>query len=499
MSELCRLEALIDKEDLAKRIAAIEAKLPIGVRPRQLPVRSLVLGMALTQDRGRPAQLTRVHEALCALPLSAQRHLAVLASWKGADHLLTYRQTEYLMGRVEEVLAKDEPDGLASEGLAGLLDAFVEASVPAAYKDVSSSLAVDWTDYESFAHPPGKDGLSADPEASWGHRRGGGPGEKSELFFGHYLSLATMVADEGGEEAPELVREMTLSSCCHDPVPVQVSALCRRAAGGLVLGDVLADSGYAHRVPEHFALPLRALGAKLVIDLHPRDRGPQGTFEGAICHNGNCYCPATPKPLFELGPLPRDAGPAELETHDQMTAELSRYKLSPISAEDDDGYQRISCPAVAGKCRCPLRPASMGLAYAHPEVLSPPEHPPVCCSKKSLTVPPSVNAKTRQRHDYPSKAHRRSYARRTAVERSNSRIKDPATVDIQKGWCRLTGLVGPSLFLAVALAVRNLALLDAFEERQAENERRRLAGLPLRTRRRRRRTLRELATANAPP
>ena len=50
-------------------------------------------------------------------------------------------------------------------------------------------------------------------------------------------------------------------------------------------------------------------------------------------------------------------------------------------------------------------------------------------------MPPSVNVKTAQKHDYPSKAHRRSHARRTAVERSNSRVKDPASIDVAKGWC----------------------------------------------------------------
>ena len=50
---------------------------------------------------------------------------------------------------------------------------------------------------------------------------------------------------------------------------------------------MLADSGYAHRVPEHFALPLRRLGASLVMDLHPHDRGRQGTFRGAVAFNGN--------------------------------------------------------------------------------------------------------------------------------------------------------------------------------------------------------------------
>lgn len=63
------------------------------------------------------------------------------------------------------------------------------------------------------------------------------------------------------------------------------------------------------------------------------------------------------------------------------------------------------------------------------------------------------------------------------------------------------GLVPMTLFLASALAVRNLAVDDAFCERQADNERRRAAGLTPRTRRRRRTTLAELAgaSATAPP
>lgn len=70
VTELVRIEALLDENDLKKRIAAIEAALRIGVRPRQLPVRSLLLGMALSLDAGRPVHLTRVHEALVSLPLA---------------------------------------------------------------------------------------------------------------------------------------------------------------------------------------------------------------------------------------------------------------------------------------------------------------------------------------------------------------------------------------------------------------------------------------------
>jgi hypothetical protein len=232
------------------------------------------------------------------------------------------------------------------------------------------------------------------------------------------------------------------------------------------------------------------------MDLHPNDRGPQGTFAGAVLHNGNLYCPATPTALLEIGPLARDASAAGVEAHDKMTAELSCYKLGRITANDADGYHRVSCPAVMAKCRCPLRSGSMGLSFDRPQIICSPGPAPRCCLQQSITVPPSVNAKTAQKHDYASKAHRRSYARRTAVERSNSRVKDPASVDVSKGWCRLMGLVPISLFLACALAVRNLAVSDAFTKRALEEQRRRAAGLAPRTRRRRRRNLADLLAAS---
>ena len=150
-----------------------------------------------------------------------------------------------------------------------------------------------------------------------------------------------------------------------------------------------------------------------------------------------------------------------------------------------------------GKLRCPLRPASMTLDRNRPEILTPPQHPPACCTQQTLTIPPDVAAKTRQKHDYPSAAHRRSYARRTAAERGFSTIKDPATNTISRGWCRLMGLAPLALWLAALHAVRNQRILTAWNTRQAENQRRAAAGLPPRTRKRRRKTTLASLTATA--
>ena len=339
----------------------------------------------------------------------------------------------------------------------------------------------------------------ADPEASWGHRPGGGPGQDSELFFGSCASAGTMMREEHGPPVPELARRMTVSSCHADPARALVPVLTAMPGDGIPLGDILDDSGYAHRDVGAWAIPLRRAGAQLVQDLHPSDRGPKGTHHGAIIANGNLYCPATPRPLLEPGPLARDATPAETAAHDTRSAELARYKLGRITGDDADGYHRVMCPATAGKIRCPLRPASMTLDRQRPEILTLPEHPPACCARQTLTVPPQVAAKTRQKHDYPSKEHRRSYARRTGAERTFSTAKDPASNNIARGWCRLMGLAPLMLWLACLLAVRNQRILTAWDTRQADDARRAAAGLPPRTRRRRRKTLTDPATAGTPP
>jgi hypothetical protein len=522
-TELERLEAIVDTSEIATRI---EVLLPVGVRPRQLKVRTLVLGMLLIAVQGRPAHLRRVHQALLALAAHEHRRLGIIADWSTGPHLLTYRQVERTFGLIAAALSKDTPDGTPSETLSDVLDRLLEASITVLGEPATRSYAVDWTDLETWSRPPPKpraepadptpadpqqptpdnhgngddDRRCVDPEASWGHRRGNHPGQKDELFYGYYLQAATTVKDEHGPQVPELARRMLLTSCDHDPPAALVPVLQRMKASDITLSDVLADSGYAYRVPATWALPVRQLGANLIVDLHPNDRGPHGTHMGAICANGRLYCPATPPALLNIGPLARAATPEQTAAHDQRSGELARYKLSPITTHDRDGYHRVIRPATQGKLRCPHRPASLTLPHERPTIPNPPEHPPACCSQQTITIPPSVNAKTAQKHDYPSAAHRDSYARRSAAERTFSTIKDPATNDIAHGWCRITGLTGIALFTATVLIARNLRIHDAFTTRQAENERRAANGLPPKQRKRRRHSAANLITAaHAPP
>ena len=497
---LARLEEIIDDSGAAPRI---EQMLPAGVRHRQLRVRTLLAGMHLVLADRRPAHLTEVHAALTSLPGADQARLGVIEDWKNGPHQLTYRQTERTFALIAKALSNDQPDGAPSRDLASFCDDLLEASIPAQYKDppspqASSSLAADWTDVESWSRPPRHGSTQcADPEASWGHRNSNLPGPKGEMFFGYYLSAAVIVAEEHGPAIPELARRMTLAGCDHDPVRALAATLLRMAAAGTPLGDVIDDSGYSHRDARTWAIPLRAAGAQLIQDLHPHDRGPRGTHQGAIIANGNLYCPQTPQALLELAPPPPASTSEQIAAHDQQATELSRYKLGRLTADDADGYHRVTCPAAMSKIRCLLRPDSMLLGRDRPEIITPPEEPPACCAQRTITVPPQVNAKTRQKHDYPSRDWRQSYRRRTGSERAFSTIKDPATTSIARGWCRLTGLAPIALWLACLLAVRNQRILSAFNARQAEDDRRTAAGLPPKTRRQRRKTL-AMLTATPP-
>ena len=237
---------IIDASGVAARI---EAMLPAGVRPRQLRARTLLAGMCLAQADHRPAHLTRVHQALTSLPEDEQRRLGVIADWKNGPRQLTYRQTERTFGLAADALGKDEPDGLPPGPLQRACDDLLEAGIPQEFKDGGSrSLAVDWTDLESFSRPPpARGGHCADPEAWWGHRKNNLLRSEDELFYGYYFSAAIMMRDEDGPAVPEFARRAALSSCQHDPVRAFAPALTAMPGQGIPLGDILDDSGYAHR------------------------------------------------------------------------------------------------------------------------------------------------------------------------------------------------------------------------------------------------------------
>ena len=492
MITLAAFEKVIDASGTAARI---EAMLPVGVRPRQLRVRTLLAGMCLAQADDRPAHLTRVHQALTTLREDDQRRLGVIADWKHGPHLLTYRQTERTFGLVADALARDEPDGLPSGDLAGICDSLLEASVPDEFKDASTSLAVDWTDMESFSRPPpAKGGPCADPEASWGHRKNNLLRSEDELFYGYYLSAGIMMRDENGPAVPELARRVTLSSCRHDPVRAFAPVLTAMPEHGIPLGDILADSGYAHRDAGAWAIPLRAAGAQLVQDLHPHDRGPKGTHDGAVISNGNLYCPRTPRTLPELGPLARTATKEQAADGNARPPSWPGTSSAASPPTTPTATTGCSAPPPWARSAARSRPPSMTLDRDRPEILQPAAAPPGLLHAADHHRPGGRarqdRAETRLPVRGPPPLLRPPHRRRT-------RLRHRQGPRHQRHQPRLVPPDGPDPADAVhttLLIVRNQRILQAWNARQEENQRRATKGLPPKTRRRRRRTL-----ASPPP
>ena len=203
-------------------------------------------------------------------------------------------------------------------------------------------------------------------------------------------------------------------------------------AAGIPLGfGILGDSGYAHRdVGRPGASRSRpgrgAAGSRTCTRTKDGKKAPS---KGAVISNGNLDRPQAPRALLDLGPLARTATKEQTADHDRKTAELARHKLGSITADDADGCHRVQCPTAMGKIRCPLRPSSMTLDRDRPEILQPPEHPQACCAQQTITVPPGALAKTAQKHDYPSQAHRRPTPAAPAPSAASppSRTPPPAT------------------------------------------------------------------------
>ena len=340
--------------------------MPKGGRPRQLCSRTVLLGVMLALDSGRPAHLEAAHRALSWLSVPDQLALQVIGG--GRRHVATYRQFEdtfSVMCRlidpspVPSFQGVAEParrahlrswragvdEKAASERLHRLVDALLEASVPEAYKRASSSLAVDWTDHETWAGH----GQERTPSRRTTPMRHGDMPSATRLGQKTACSSATTPrwrrwSPTRAVTCPRARPPNRLAAPRLDPSAVMAEP-CPHGRSDRA-GDVFADCGYSI-VSRELGAALRRAGASLVMDLHPNDRGIRGTFEGAISANGQLYCPKTPCLLPASG---RFAGVRE-RGDGRLRPTLCRARPdtgSPRStAPDGDGYQRVCCPAVA--------------------------------------------------------------------------------------------------------------------------------------------------------
>ncbi|MGW1507343.1 hypothetical protein ACWCQW_54970 [Streptomyces mirabilis] len=128
----------------------------------------------------------------------------------------------------------------------------------------------------------------------------------------------------------------------------------------------------------------------------------------------------------------------------------------PKENADADGYQRMMCPAEAGKAQCPIKPRTMGRGIHLP--LVDPEPSPVgplkICRRRTITIRPKTGVKHWQSLDYGGPEWQKVYFRlRNSVEGDNGYAKNPLAEGIESAGSRR--IATQTIVLAFQLAHAN--------------------------------------------
>lgn len=458
--------AWVDRSGVAAQIEALLRPTNRG-RPRQLTVRALLVGIKLAIDTAKTACLTDVHTVLTEqLSPSARWELGVTDPTRGTT--ITLPQVRRLLSAIQTKLdpppARDGgPDQPTVDGstLQDLLDQMLAATMPADLPH-PGGYAVDGTGTWSWARGKRRGEHSADPDARWGvktHKSG-----RTEAYFGYELHALVRInpVTAPGAATPCLAERIIVVPASSPPTTPVLQALRRLRSEGRPVTDVVADRGYSYKLD--WTPGLLRLGADSVVDLHATQYGPQGTHEGARIVTGVPHCPAMPEAFDNIQRPERLSAGEALEDFVAAIDRREHWAFRRVAGPDPTGKERYECPARAGRIRCPLHPDSMALPLATPTVNRPPaaDEAPTCCKQRTITVPGSVDTKSRQRYYWGSRQWITAFSRRSRVEGWFGNLKNDSREALNRGAFRVMGLCKTSLMLTLFAVATNMRLLRSW-------------------------------------
>jgi hypothetical protein len=518
--------ALIDRSAAASHAEAALAR-RTG-RPRSLPARAVLAALLLLAMDDRPLHLTRVTDLLFRRLSPASRALLGVTGTAPGQRafLAAYRRVRYCF---HLICSAADPSGLpknrcltpgeltaasrpmtpeqataARTRLETLINALIEASVSvldSTERAASGGAAgLDATAVPLFSRGPSRrTGLCAsDPDGGWYIREGDHRDaedhtgrRRTRIAWALEATIVTMARAPGSPPGhPNLALGLALTRPGEDPGGTGARVLASVAARGHQPGYLGADRAYTAARPESFHLPARALGYSPVMDYRIDQLGIQANSGGALLVEGTWHCPAMPGPLIEATTDHRSAA-ITTDLYAARIAARSPYRLRPKDRPDDDGYQRLSCPAAGSHPRliCPLRQSSLSPRDGRAKVLEPPADPPRVCRQTAITIAPDVGARHRQDLPFASPAWQESYATmRNTIEGLNGFIKDPAREALaQPARRRVRGITACALFTALLLMAANLRKIRAWRSLTTDHKTRQAT----RRARRRRTSLRD--------
>jgi hypothetical protein len=181
---------------------------------------------------------------------------------------------------------------------------------------------------------------SSDADADWYHRdKQEGPDRDPEAklsIWGYYACLVVSGSDDPEQHSttPTLVMGMApLRKLSTRPGESAVVALTSIGSRGHPAHYLAGDRAYTQCKPEHFQLPARALGYKVVLD-HKKDQlGRQCSFAGMLLVDGSWYSPGMPESLIDTT-LEFQKGLIDEATWATRIEERRSYQMRPKANPD---------------------------------------------------------------------------------------------------------------------------------------------------------------------
>jgi hypothetical protein len=219
-------------------------------RPRQLPVRTLLVGIKLAVDVAKTACLTGVHAVLVDLPRSVQRELGV---WDPrARREVSVHQVRRLFSAITAAVDPSPhtaPDlapasrAVRLEVLQDIVDRLVGASAGTAERH-QGGYAVDGTGTWSWARGKHRRELAADPTPPRGENT---QFRAEESYFGYAMHAVVRTNPMGssGSGTPCVAERIVVRPASTNATADVLGALRRMQAADLRVRDVVADRGYS--------------------------------------------------------------------------------------------------------------------------------------------------------------------------------------------------------------------------------------------------------------
>jgi hypothetical protein len=498
-------------------------------RKRVLPVRTLLVGLVLAGVCEQPQHIRRIHELLSELDAVTRRRLGLdyldrrTGQWMTCSEEALSKLWNRLLRRLDpskrnhkarrkadkrrralgERVRDAEPkltgwDLHARElTLQWISDRLLDASIPDEVRGIwRGSLALDATGFQVWSTGRQDPRDTTDVDAGWISRggrvlvvkRSAEKGRKQfdakirtakRHVYGYEMQATSMVDEDSPSPVPipNLVYRMVLTRGGANPATAARGIFERIADEGGPIGDIVCDRAYTFKLPATFHWPLMARGWQIVGDLHPDQMGTKGvTANGSLALDGCLYCPALALKKTAYKP-PFFKNLSAIAAAEKKVAQRKPYELWANGEVDEDGYQRLGCPA-SGKSptvRCANKPESLRLPRTLPLVANPPGQPlpdgtrqplPTVCQQVTVTEPvAAILGNTIGKHRHQTPEWRKSYERRNVVEGNFGVLKAMSTQAMTHGRTQVRGRAKNTLLLTCMVIGANLRLIRSWRDR----------------------------------